>query len=211
MNYASLVIAIQDFIESTETSFVANIPVFVKAVEQRVYNEVQLPTLRKNVTGTVTSGNKYLSVPSDFLSVFSLAIVNADGSYTFLLNKDANFIRECFPYPAVTGVPSHYGMFDVDSFILGPTPDDSYTAELQYFYYPESIVTAGTSWLGDNYDTVLLYGALVEANMYIKGEQELTALYQSKFDAALAALKLLGDGKTRQDAYRSGQIRLPVT
>lgn len=211
MNYASLVTAIQDFIESDEVSFVDNIPVFVKAVEQRVYNDVQLPTLRKNVTGAVTSGNKYLSVPSDFLSVFSLAIVNTDGSYTFLLNKDANFIRECFPYPAVTGVPSHYGMFDVDSFILGPTPDDSYTAELQYFYYPESIVTAGTSWLGDNYDTVLLYGALVEANMYIKGEQEVTALYQSKFDAALAALKLLGDGKTRQDAYRSGQIRLPVT
>lgn len=211
MNYATLVTAIEGFIESTETNFVANIPVFVRAVEQRVYNEVQLPTLKKNVSGALTSGNKYLSVPSDFLSVFSLAIVNTDGSYTFLLNKDANFIRECFPFPAVTGVPSHYGMFDVDSFILGPTPNAAYVAELQYFYYPESIVTAGTSWLGNNYDTVLLYGALVEANMFIKGEQELTVLYQSKFDAALAALKLLGDGKTRQDAYRSGQIRLPVT
>lgn len=211
MNYSSLATAIQDFIETTETTFVANIPVFVKAVEQRVYNEIQLPALKKNVTGALTSGNKYLSVPSDYLSVFSLAVIDVYGTYHFLLNKDSNFIREAFPYPAVTGIPSHYAIFDVDSLLLGPTPDASYSAELQYYHNPESIVTAGTTWLGDNYDTVLLYGALVEANMFIKGEPDLTTLYQTKYDTALGALKMLGDGKNRQDSYRSGQIRIPVT
>lgn len=189
----------------------ANIPNFVKATEQKVYNTVQLPALRKNVTGATTSGNKYLGIPSDWLSTFSLAAVDpTTGAYTYLLNKDVNYIREAFPVPATTGAPTHYAVFNNSSFILGPTPNAAYEMELHYFYYPESIVTAGTSWLGNNFDTVLLYGSLVEANMFIKGEADMTATYQKQFDEALAKLKVLADGKDRQDAYRSGQARIQV-
>ena len=203
--------AIQQYIEASDTDFLANIPNFVKAVEQKVYNTVQLPALRKNVTGATTSGNKYLGIPSDWLSTFSLAVIDpTTGAYTYLLNKDVNYIREAFPVPATTGAPTHYAVFDNTSFILGPTPDAAYAMELHYFYYPESIVTAGTSWLGNNFDTVLLYGSLVEANMFIKGEADMTATYQKQFDEALAKLKVLADGKDRQDAYRSGQARIQV-
>ncbi len=211
MNYSQLVTAIEDYIEASDSTFVANIPNFVKATEQKVYNTVQLPALRKNVTGATTSGNKYLGIPSDWLATFSMAAINpSTGEYTYLLNKDVNYIRAAFPFPATTGAPTHYAVFDNSSFILGPTPDAAYSVELHYFYYPESIVTAGTSWLGDNFDTVLLYGSLVEANMFIKGEPDTTATYQKQFDEALAKLKVLSDGKDRQDAYRSGQSRIQV-
>lgn len=210
MNYAQLVQAIQDYTENNETTFVDNIPVFVDQTEQRIYNSVQLPALRKNVTGNMTSGNKYLTAPSDYLATFSMALIKADNSQTFLLNKDVNFIREAYPSPSSTGQPKHYAQFDANTFIIGPTPDSSYGVELHYFYYPESIVTAGTSWLGDNFDPVLLYGSLVEAYTFMKGEQELIQLYNQKYTEALALLKQLGDGKNRRDAYRSGQIRIPV-
>jgi hypothetical protein len=211
MNYASLVTAIQQYVEAGDTDFVANIPNFVKSVEQKVYNTVQIPALRKNVTGAAASGNKYLGIPTDWLSTFSIAAIDpTTGAYTYLLNKDVNYIREAFPYPATSGAPTHYAVFSDTAFILGPTPNADYAMELHYFYYPQTIVTAGTSWLGDNFDTVLLYGSLVEANMFIKGEPDMTATYQKQYDEALAKLKVLCDGKDRQDAYRSGQARLQV-
>lgn len=218
MNYAALSQAIQDYCQNTESSFVANIPTFVEQAEQRIYNQIQFPSLRKNVTGSVTTNNKYLSCPADFLSVFSLAVIDSDGSYKYLLNKDVNFIRESYPTPTSTGVPEYYALFGPQtadpnelSFILGPTPDSAYTVELHYFYYPTSIVTAGTSWLGDNFDSVLLYGSLVEAYTFMKGETELLAMYDGKYKEALSLAKRLGDGLERQDAYRSGQVRIPVT
>lgn len=210
MTYNELYDAIQDYIEAGDADFLANIPNFVESAEQKIYNAVQLPALRNNVTGTLTSGNQYLTLPTDFLAPHSLAIALDTGEYQYLINKDVNYIREAFPFPAVTGAPTHYAIFSDTSLILGPTPDDSYTAELHYFYYPESIVTAGTTWVGDNYSNALLYGALVEANMFVKGEADMTASYQTQFDDAMAQLKELGDGKNRRDSYRSGQTRLPV-
>ena len=218
MNYAALKQAIEDYTENYETSFIANIPVFVQQAEQRIYNTIQFPSLRKNVLGTTTDGNKYLACPSDFLSSFSLAVVRANGEYEFLLNKDVNFMRQAYPNPADKGFPKYYALFGPQSndvneltFILGPTPDGAYTAELHYYYYPPSIVTAGTSWLGDNFDTVLLYGSLVEAYTYMKGETDMMQLYDGKYKEALALAKRLGDGLERQDAYRSGQVRIQVT
>ena len=211
MNYAQLVQAIQDYCENTESSFVANIPNFVQVAEERIYNTVQLPAIRKNVTGTMTSGNKYLSLPDDWLSTFSMAVIDpATQVQDFLLNKDVNFIRESYPSPATDGIPKYYAVFDDTSLILGPTPDDDYGVELHYYAYPESIVTAGTSWLGDNFESVLLYGCLREAYIYMKGEPDILQMYENKYLEALALLKQLGDGKDRQDAYRSGQIRIPV-
>jgi hypothetical protein len=218
VNYAALQQAIQDYCQNTESTFVANIPTFVQQAEQRIYNQVQFPSLRKNVTGSATANNKYLSCPSDFLSVFSIAVIEADGSYKYLLNKDVNFIRESYPTPSSTGTPEYYSLFGPQTadpnelaFILGPTPDAAYQVELHYFYYPTSIVTAGTSWLGDNFDSVLLYGSLVEAYTFMKGEMELLAMYDGKYKEALSLAKRLGDGLERQDAYRSGQVRIPVT
>lgn len=208
MNYSELVSAIEDYTENTFAS--ADINIFIKQAEQRVYNTVQLPALRKNVTGNTTANNKYLTAPSDWLSTFSMAVVNNDGSYTYLLNKDVNFIRAAYPEPTDTGTPEYYALFDQNSFILGPTPDAVYTVELHYFYYPESIVTANTTWLGNNFDSVLLYGSLLEAYTYMKGESDILNLYKQRYDEALALLKQLGDGKDRQDAYRSGQIRYKV-
>jgi hypothetical protein len=187
------------------------IAVFVEQAEQRIYNVVQLLDLRKNVTGNVTAGNKYLSVPSDWLANFSLAVIDpVTGAYDYLLNKDVNYIREAFPAPLSTGKPTHYAFFDQNSYLLGPTPDDSYNMELHYFYYPTSIVTAGTSWLGDNFSSVLLYGSLLEAYTFMKGEQDIIAQYQKRYDEALALLKELGEGKNRQDMYRTPQSRYPV-
>lgn len=212
MNYSQLVQLVQDYLESTETSFVDNIPNFVQLAEERIYNSVQIPAIRKNVTGTMTSGNKYLSLPSDWLATFSLAAIDpTTGDYSYLLDKDVNYIREAFPNPSSTGAPTHYAIFDANTLIIGPTPDQSYAAELHYYYYPESIVTAGTTWLSDNFETVLLYGSLREAYMYLKGESDLTAMYEAKYQEGLALLKQLGDGKDRRDAYRSGQVRVPVT
>lgn len=279
MNYDQLVTAICDYTENFEQVFIDNIPVFVKQAEDRIYNSVQLPSLRKNVTGTLTAGNKYLSCPNDFLSVYSLALyslatttatattttsitvasnlniqvgqyvygtgitdgttvtaingniitlsavlsgftsgsVTFQGDYLYLLNKDVNYIREYFPNPRYTGMPRVYAIFgatlsapDELSLILGPTPDLGYYAELHYFYYPESIVDAGTSWLGDNFDPVLLYGALRESYLFMKGEPDMIANVEQKFQEAVAQLKRLGDGLERQDAYRSGQARVEV-
>lgn len=183
---------------------------FIQQAEQRVYNMVQLLDLRKNVTGNVTTGNKYLSVPSDWLANFSLAVIDENGNYEYLLDKDVNYIRQAFPNPNDTGFPTHYAFFDENSYILGPTPDADYQVELHYFYYPESIVTAGTSWLGDNFDSVLLYGSLLEAYTFMKGEAEIINNYQQRYGEALAMLKQLGEGKNRQDMYRTPQIRQTV-
>lgn len=212
MNYTQLYNAILDYIEAGDSEFIDNIPNFVKSAEQKIYNLVQLPAFRKNVTGSITSGNKYLSVPSDFMAVHSLAVIGNDvnDTYYYLLNKDVSFIREAFPYPATSGRPTHYALFNESAFILGPTPDATYDTELHYFYYPESIVTASTTWLGDNFSNVLLYGSLVEANMFVKGEADMTATYEKQFNEALDSLKVLGDGKNRQDSYRSGQARINV-
>jgi hypothetical protein len=227
MNYAQLTAAITDYTQNYEADFVANIPVFVKQAEQRIYNSVQFPSLRRNATGSVSANNKYLSCPNDFLSVYSLAIITGvtggnlnTGSYEYLLNKDVNFIRQAYPTPNDTGVPKYYALFgptvsgsaisDELSFILGPTPDAAYDVELHYYYYPESITVAadGQTWLGDNFDTVLLYGSLVEAYTFMKGETDLMALYDGKYKEALALAKRLGDGLERSDSYRSGQYRL---
>jgi len=280
MNYTELSNAIQAYTENTETAFVANIPVFVRQAEQRIYNTVQIANLRKNMTGILTAGNKYLSCPADFLSTYSLAVyaqpsttatgasglftitvagavgiqpgmyvsgtgiasgatvalvvgttvtltvantatvsgtVVFQGDYVYLLNRDVNYMREVYPNPSFRATPKYYAIFGPNSedeneltFIVGPTPDAAYKAELHFYYYPESIVTAGTSWLGDNFDSTLLYGSLVEAYTWMKGEQDLMALYDSKFKEALALLKNLGDGKQRGDAYQDGQVKLPV-
>ena len=304
MNYTELSNAIQAYTENTEADFVASIPVFVEQTEQRIYNSVQFPSIRRNVTGSMTTSNKYLQCPTDFLAVYSLAVINASGEYEYLLNKDVNFIRQAYPQPTDTGIPKYYALFGPRSdnpaeltFILGPTPDASYSSELHYYFYPESIVqspvatlgvitggsayttgtyfdvpltggsgsgalatitvaagavtavtitngglqygvantlsaaatniggtgsgfsvlvasvtnSTGTSWLGDNFDTVLLYGSLVEAYTYMKGETDMMALYNGKYQEALALAKRLGDGMERQDAYRSGQFRQVVT
>jgi hypothetical protein len=225
MNYAALSAAIQDYTQNYETEFVANIPVFVKQAEQRIYNTVQFPSLRKNVTGSTSTNNKYLACPGDFLAAYSMAVVTGvtggninTGSYEYLLNKDVNFIRQAYPTPNDSGVPKYYALFgptvsgttisDELSFILGPTPDGVYYVELHYYYLPESIVTASTSWLGDNFDSVLLYGSLVEAYTFLKGEADLMALYDGKYKEALMLAKRLGDGLERSDAYRSGQARI---
>lgn len=211
MNYAQLVQLIQDYCENTEQSFVDNIPNFVQVAEERIYNTVQLPAIRKNVTGTMTTGNKYLSLPTDWLATFSMAVIDpVTNEQTFLLDKDVNFIREAYPSPTSTGQPVYYAIFDDDTAIIGPTPDKNYGVELHYYYYPESIVTAGTSWLGDNFETVLLYGCLREAYLYMKGESDIVTFYENKYLESLNLLKQLGDGKNRRDAYRNGQLRVPV-
>jgi hypothetical protein len=219
MNYTALSNAIQAYTENTEANFIAEIPVFVQQAEQRIYNSMQFPSIRKNVTGSTTQDNKYLACPQDFLAVYSMAAIDGDGNYEYLLNKDVNFIRQSYPNPNEDkGIPKYYALFgpqsnDVNelSFILGPTPDASYTVELHYYYYPPSIVGAETSWLGDNFDSVLLYASLVEAYTYMKGEQDMMQLYNQKFMEAMALAKRLADGMERQDAYRSGQFRQRVT
>jgi hypothetical protein len=224
MNYTQLKAAISAYTENTEQDFINEIPVFVAQAEQRIYNTVQFPSIRKNVTGQTTTSNKYLQCPTDFLAVYSMAIVTDvtggdinTGTYEYLLNKDVNFIRQAYTSPNDSGVPRYYALFGPRSdnaaelsFILGPTPDAQYFVELHYYYYPESIVTAGTTWLGDNFDSVLLYGSLVEAYTYMKGEADIMAIYNTKYQEALMLAKRLGDGMERQDAYRSGQYRQKV-
>jgi hypothetical protein len=208
MTYVQLVAAVQDYCEQTFAT--TDINVFIQEAEQRVYNAVQLPALRRNVTGNTTASNKYLTAPTDWLATYSLAVIDASGDYEYLLNKDVNYIREAYPSANDLGKPLYYALFDQNSFILGPTPDATYAMELHYFYYPESIVTAGSTWLGDNFDSVLLYGTLLEAYTYLKGEQDVMATYKQRYDEAMMMLKQLGDGKDRRDAYRSGQVRYPV-
>jgi len=210
MNYAQLVTAIENYTESFEAVFVAQIPTFVQLAEERIYNSVQIPAIRRNVIGNVTTGDKYLSLPTDYLATFSLAVVDGNGEQQFLLDKDVNFIRQAYPNPADSGLPKYYGQFAPYTFILGPTPDQSYQVELHQYYYPESIVTAGTSWVGDNFETVLLYGSLREAVIFQKGEQDMVAYYEQKYQESMALLKELGDGKERRSAYRDGQLKLPV-
>jgi hypothetical protein len=212
VNYSQLSTLIQEYCESTESSFVANIPTFVQLAEERIYNTVQIPAIRKNSTATMSIGNKYMSLPTDWLSTFSLAVFNpSNNEYTYLLNKDVNYIRQAYPDADDLGRPEYYAIWDANTMILGPAPDIAYTAELHYYYYPASIVSAGTSWLGDNFETVLLYGSLREAYTYLKGEQDMMNYYEQKYQEALGQLKRLGDGLDRQDAYRSGQVRVQVT
>jgi hypothetical protein len=221
MNYTDLKANIARICENTFTD--AEYALFTQQAEQRIYNSVQLANLRKNVIGTLSNGNKYLSTPNDFLSSYSLAVIDVNGNYHYLLNKDVNFIREAYPNSNAGGLPKHYAIFGPTttnsvppvitnelSFILGPTPDFAYGVELHYYYYPESIVTAGTSWLGDNFDSALLNGALVEAIRYMKGDADLVSLYQNMYVQSIALLKNLGDGKQRMDAYRDGQVRVKV-
>ena len=217
MTYNELVTAVNDYCENSFPTVDMNI--FIKQAEQRIYNTVQLANLRKNVTGSLTQGNKYLGCPQDFLSPYSLAIYPAaGGDFLFLLNKDVNFMREAYPNQATQGKPKHYAIFgpqtnDVNelTFMLGPTPDAAYMAELHYFYMPESIVTAGMTWLGDNFDSALLYGTMCEAITYMKGEADMVKLYQDRYVQAIALLKNMGDGKQRADAYRDGQVRVQVS
>ena len=236
MTYDELNAAIQSYTENqfpatyladgSSVSATTQINTFITQAEQRIYNSVQFPSLRKNVTGVTTTNNKYLSLPSDFLAVYSLAVIDATGVYEYLLNKDVNFIRQAYPQPTDTAIPKYYALFgpttssdptpiitDELSAILGPTPDAAYSVELHYYYYPESITTAadGRTWLGDNFDSVLLYGSLVEAYTFMKGETDMVTLYNTKYNEALALAKRLGDGMERQDAYRSGQYRQAVT
>jgi hypothetical protein len=208
MNYTELKTNIEDICELTFTD--DQLAMFTKQAEQKIYNAVQIPALRKNVTGTMTSSNVYLSVPTDFLYVYSLAVIDGSGNYTFLLNKDVNFIREAYSTSTSTGLPKHYAIFNDDAFILGPTPNSNYSTELHYGYYPESIVTASTTYLGDEFDSALLNGALVEAIRFMKGEPDMIALYDKMYVSAMSLLKILGDGKLRSDTYRSGQARLTV-
>jgi hypothetical protein len=210
MNYTQLVQAIKDYTESTETSFVSHIDEFIKQAERKIYNEVQLPYLRKNVTGNATLGNKYVQTPSDFLAVYSMSIIDGSSDQHFLLNKDVNFIREAYANASTQAQPKYYALFDHNTFILGPTPDSAYNIELHYYYYPTSIVSVSTTWLGDNYEQALLYACLVQAYTYLKGEPDLLANYEKQYQENMVQLKMLGDGKDRRDAYRSGQVRYEV-
>jgi hypothetical protein len=239
MNYSELFETIKGYVENdfpstvfTDTAGTGQVTftsteqvnTFIKQAEQRIYNSVQFPSIRKNVTGTTTVNNKYLSSPGDFLAVYSMAVIDpVTGEYEYLLNKDVNFIRAAYPSPTATGKPYYYALFGPTttnntppvitnelSFILGPTPDAAYSIELHYYYYPESIVTANTSWLGDNFSSVLLYGSLLEAYTFMKGEPDVIAGYQKRYDEAMILAKRLGDGMERTDAYRTGQIRMPV-
>ena len=212
MNYSQLVTLVQQYTQNEETSFVANIPNFAQLAEERIYNAVFIPAIRRNQIGTLTPNNKYLTLPGDWLATFSLAVIDpATNAQTFLLDKDVNFIRECYPDADDNGVPKYYAIFDQNTLILGPTPASNYQVEMHYYYYPETIVTAGTSWLGDNFETVLLYGTLREAYLYMKGEQDIVVYYEQKYQESLGLLKLLGEGKDRRDAFRSGLNRIPVT
>jgi hypothetical protein len=226
MNYTQLVSQINAYTENqfgNDSTGSPEVDTFIKQAELRVYNTVQFPSLRKNVTGATYTNNKYLSAPNDFLAVYSMAVVDGTGAYSYLLNKDVNFIRAAYPSPTDSGSPEYYALFGPTttnapspvitnelSFILGPTPNAVYTVELHYYYYPESIVTATTTWLGDNFDAVLLYGSLLEAYTYMKGEQDVLAQYQKRYDESLMMAKRLGDGMERGDAYRDGQYKQKV-
>jgi len=213
LSYAQLATAIQRYTEVDESSFVENIPNFILNTETLVNNSVQLPAFRKNVTGETTIDFPYIDIPDDFLAIFSIAVTGYDTNgtitptdYTYLLQKDVNYIREAYPFPGSSGAPKAYSLFSNTAFLLGPTPDKCYTLEMHYYAYPTSITVAGTSWLGTNFPNVLLWGALTEASIYLK-EPEMMQSYQAKFDEAMSLLKQLGDGKDRQDNFRTTQVR----
>jgi len=235
MNYTTLFQTIKNYCENefpsttftgtdgtTTVTTLSNTQVntFITEAETRIYNAVNIPTLRKNVTGNLTSGNQYLSLPTDWLAAYSVAIYTSDYAtpYTYLINKDVNFIREAYPTPTAIGTPKYYSLFGTQlsnnvalSYLLGPTPDQAYSVEMHYFYYPQSITTAGSSWLGDNYDPILLYGSLLEAVIFMKGEQDIIAMYKAKYDEAMLEFRRLCDGLERGDAYRDGQTKLNVS
>ena len=215
MTYNELVTLVSDYCENTFPT--VDMDTFIRQAEQRIYNTVQIANLRRNMTGTLSANNKYLSAPGDFLSTYSLAVIDTNGDYVYLLNKDVNFIREAYPSASATGLPKHYAIFGPStsdskelSFILGPTPNTNYGVELHFYYYPESIVTAGQTWLGDNFDSALLNATMVEAIRYMKGEPDMVKFYQDMYLQSIALLKNLGDGKQRMDAYRDGQVRTQV-
>ena len=216
MNYTQLVSAIKGYCENdfpdTAGDFTsdAQIATFVQQCEERVYNAVQIPAIRRNQIGNFSPGDNYLTLPTDYLASFSMAVIMPDGTQEFLLDKDVNFIRQSYPNPSDQGVPKYYGQFAPYTYIIGPTPDSNYNVELHYYYYPESIVTAGSSWLGYNFESVLLYGSLLEAASFMKSDPDVVTNYQNRYNEALALLKELGDGKDRRSAYRDGQLRLPV-
>ena len=218
MNYSELVQAIKDYTENTETTFVSNIPTFVRQAEERIHRTVMIPELRKNVTASTTATNRFLARPSDFLAPFSIAVIDGDGDYTFLIDKDVNFIREAYPSTATAGLPKYYAEFDGDvesnnspgHFILGPTPDADYGVQLHYYFDPPSIVDSGTSWLGNNAEEVLLYGSLINAYIFMKGEPDVMAAYQQSYDNALRRLVMLGEGRLKRDSYRDGEPRVSM-
>jgi hypothetical protein len=215
MNYAALKVAVEDYTENTFSD--VDFAQMTVLAEQKIYNSVQLPSLRRNVVGAVNPSVPYLSAPTDFLSVFSLAVISPTGAYTYLLNKDVNFLREAYPNPTSTGVPKYYAVFGPDSaapnefsLIIGPTPNAAYGVELHYFFYPESITTAGTSWLSDNFESALFNAVMVETARFMKAEADIVAIYDTQYQQSLTLLKNLSDGKLRQDSYRSGQVRTKV-
>lgn len=213
MNYTELYDAIIEYTENQETTFVSNIPVFVKNAEERIYRSVLIPEFRKNTSGIMTSGNRYLARPADFLSAFSLAVIDGDGDYSYLLDKDMNFMREAYPNPSVTGLPKYYAQFDGDvptatgNFLLGPTPNANYAVELQYYYNPPSIVTTGTSWLGDNAMNALLFGSILQAYIYMKGDPDMMASYEAAMQEGMKGLGVI-DVRAKRDSYRDGDMRI---
>jgi hypothetical protein len=216
MNYAELVTAVQDYCENTFPT--ADMNTMIQQAEQRIYNTVQLANFRRNLTSKLIANNKYIAPPNDFLSMYSFAVISPTGEYLYLLNKDVNFIREAYPNPSSAGKPKHYAIFGAQTgdpttltMLLGPTPDLAYDIEMHYNYYPESIVTAGETWLGNNFDSALFNGTMIEAITYMKGEQDLVALYAERYKTAITLLKNLGDGKQRGDAYRNGQVRIAAS
>ena len=210
--FTTLKSAIQDYTQNTESTFVADLGTIIKQAEDRIVKSVELPNFRKNQTGSFTSGNQYLSTPSDYLYPFSLAVLDSDSAYTYLLSTDVSFIREAYPSASSTGVPKHYAQFDDNTFIVGPTPNANLTAELHYYYIPQSITESsdGTSWLGTNAPELLLYGSLLEAYTFMKGEPDIMVNYEKRFQEALQRLTLLSDGYNRKDAYKDGQRKIDV-
>jgi hypothetical protein len=211
MNYATLVTLLQDYTQNSSSEFVAAIPDIVQLAEDRIYQSVQFPALKRNATSNFVAGNKYLAAPTDFLAAYSMAAKSASGVYSYLLEKEVGYINEAFPNPSVTGVPRYYAIFNEGTFVVSPTPNDYYEVELHYFYEPTSIVDAGTSWLGDNVESVLFYGALCEAYTYMKGDADLTALYRARYDEVLGRLKVLGEGHDKRDNFRLDLPRIMPT
>ena len=208
MNYTEITNAIKEYTDNTETTFVNNIPNFVRQTEERIYRSILIPELRKNVTTSLSTSNRFLAKPTDFLAVFSIAVVDGSSNYSFLLPKDVNFIREAYPATATSGLPVYYSLFDGDNFLIAPTPDSTYTVQLHYYYDPPSIVTSSTSWLGDNAEATLLYGTLVEAYTFMKGEADIISFYKTRYDEAMAGLQQLADGRNKRDSYRNVEPRI---
>jgi hypothetical protein len=202
LNYTELKQAIQDYLESDEATLVANIPIIVQQAEARILKKVQLPDFRKNVTGTITGSDEYLGIPTDFLAPYSLSIDNS--GHEFLIFKNVNFVREAYPITSVEGPPKYYSIFSDEYFLLGPTPDQNYLAELHYFFSPESIVTASTSWLGTHAEAALLYGSLIEGYTFQKGDDDMLTIYHERYTDAMKDLKVLAEGRNVTDSYRNG-------